>query len=105
MGNMAKRCHNALLCIQLIAPKFRHSAQKCQLACQLNETIPTTCTRSLGELSGRMQGGNQVSGYFDIEKPRFALTQGPVWLKIDETTGVLRAHRLFPARWKSSSLS
>jgi hypothetical protein len=44
---------------------------------------------SLGDLSGRMQGGNQVSGYFDIEKPRFALEQGPAWLKIDPSTGVL----------------
>ena len=30
-----------------------------------------------------------VSGYFDLEKPRFALDQGPGWLKIDEATGVL----------------
>jgi hypothetical protein len=45
--------------------------------------------RSLGDLSGQMRGGDQVGGYFDIEKPRFALTQGPAWLKIDEATGVL----------------
>jgi len=45
--------------------------------------------RSLGDLSARMQGDNQVGGYFDIEKPKFALAQGPVWLKIDEATGVL----------------
>jgi hypothetical protein len=45
--------------------------------------------RSLGDLSARMQGGNQVSGYFDIEKPRFTLAKGPAWLKIDEATGVL----------------
>ena len=36
-----------------------------------------------------MHGGNQVSGYFDIEKPKFTLTRGPAWLKIDEATGVL----------------
>ncbi len=36
-----------------------------------------------------MAGDQQTSGYFDIEKPRFALTQGPAWLKIDEATGVL----------------
>ena len=29
--------------------------------------------RSLGDLSARMKGGKQVSGYFDIEKPKFAL--------------------------------
>ena len=45
--------------------------------------------RSLGDLSARMKGGNQVSGYFDVEKPKFALAQGPAWLKIDEATGVL----------------
>jgi hypothetical protein len=45
--------------------------------------------RSLGDLSARMQGNSQVSGYFDIEKPKFALIQGPNWLKIDEATGVL----------------
>ena len=45
--------------------------------------------RSLGDVSARMKGNDQVSGYFDIEKPRFALDQGPAWLKIDEATGVL----------------
>ena len=45
--------------------------------------------RSLGDLSSRMADGQQASGYFDIEKPRFALTQGPAWLRIDEATGVL----------------
>ncbi len=45
--------------------------------------------RSLGDLSSRMADGQQTSGYFDIEKPRFALTQGPAWLKIDEATGGL----------------
>jgi len=44
---------------------------------------------SLGDLSARMQGNDQVSGYFNIEKPRFALASGPAWLKIDEATGVL----------------
>ena len=45
--------------------------------------------RSLGDLSARMKGGDQQSGYFDIEKPKFALAQGPAWLKIDPSTGVL----------------
>jgi hypothetical protein len=46
-------------------------------------------TRSLGDLSARMKGDDQVSGYFDIEKPVFTLDHGPAWLKLDETTGVL----------------
>ncbi|MCX5670820.1 MAG: Ig domain-containing protein [Planctomycetota bacterium] len=45
--------------------------------------------RSLGDLSARMKGNEQVSGYFDIEKPRFTLEKGPAWLKIDEASGVL----------------
>jgi hypothetical protein len=46
-------------------------------------------TRSLGDLTARMRGGDQVSGYFDIERPTFSLTQGPPWLKIDAATGQL----------------
>jgi len=45
--------------------------------------------RSLGDISSRMADDRQTSGYFDIEKPRFTLTQGPAWLRIDEATGVL----------------
>jgi hypothetical protein len=50
---------------------------------------PASANRSLGDLSARMKEDQQVSGYFDIEKPRFALEHGPAWLKIDENTGVL----------------
>ncbi|HEY3320391.1 MAG TPA: Ig domain-containing protein [Planctomycetota bacterium] len=45
--------------------------------------------RSLGDLTAQMKGGAQVSGYFEIEKLQFALTEGPKWLKIDAATGVL----------------
>lgn len=45
--------------------------------------------RSLGDLSARMKDGEQVSGYFDIEKPRYALVKGPGWLEVDEATGLL----------------
>jgi hypothetical protein len=45
--------------------------------------------RSLGDLSSRMENDRQISGYFDIEKPRFTLAQGPAWLRIDEATGLL----------------
>jgi hypothetical protein len=50
---------------------------------------PVGVVRSLGDLSARMKGGDQISGYFDIEKPKFTLDQGPAWLKIDEATGLL----------------
>jgi hypothetical protein len=55
-------------------------------------------TRSLGDLSSRMADGQQTSGYFDIEKPQFALTQGPPWLMIDEATGVLSGTPDVPGR-------
>lgn len=46
-------------------------------------------TASLGDLSMRMKDGRETRGYFDIEKPRFAIDRGPAWLRIDENTGVL----------------
>jgi hypothetical protein len=54
--------------------------------------------RSLGDLSSRMVDGRQTSGYFDIEKSRFTLTQGPAWLRIDEATGVLSGTPDVPGR-------
>jgi hypothetical protein len=54
--------------------------------------------RSLGDLSSRMVDDRQTSGYFDIEKPRFTLTQGPAWLRIDEATGVLSGTPDVPGR-------
>jgi hypothetical protein len=46
-------------------------------------------TSSLGDLSSRMKGNNQVNGYFDIEKPRFTLQHGPAWLKFNQANGLL----------------
>jgi hypothetical protein len=46
--------------------------------------------RSLGDLRLRMVEGKEVASFWDIEKPRFVLEKSPVWLRIDETTGVLR---------------
>jgi hypothetical protein len=45
--------------------------------------------RSLGDLRTRVVDGKETMNYWDIEHPRFALQQGPTWLKIDERTGVL----------------
>jgi hypothetical protein len=45
--------------------------------------------RSLGDLRTRVVGGKETMDYWDIEHPRFALQQGPTWLKIDERIGVL----------------
>jgi hypothetical protein len=45
--------------------------------------------RSLGDLRSRVVDGKETMNYWDIERPRFAIEQGPAWLKIDERTGVL----------------
>jgi acetyl esterase/lipase len=46
--------------------------------------------RSLGDLRLRVVGGKEVAGFWDVEKPRFALVTGPSWLRIDESSGLLR---------------
>jgi hypothetical protein len=45
--------------------------------------------RSLGDLRLQIVNGKETANYWDIEKPRFAIEQGPAWLKIDPATGVL----------------
>jgi hypothetical protein len=49
-----------------------------------------TAVRSLGDLRLRIVEGKEVASFWDIEKVRFVLVQGPTWLRIDESTGVLR---------------
>jgi hypothetical protein len=51
---------------------------------------PLRVVRSLGDLRLRVVNGKEVAGFWDIEKPRFLLVQGPTWLRIDANTGVLR---------------
>src|SRR5262249_8853031 len=46
--------------------------------------------RSLGDLRLRSVKGKEVASFWDVEKPRFVLVQGPTWLRIDENTGALR---------------
>jgi hypothetical protein len=48
-----------------------------------------TSIHSLGDLRTRVVNGKEVMNYWDIEAPRFAIEQGPAWLKIDPMTGVL----------------
>jgi hypothetical protein len=45
--------------------------------------------RSLGDLRLRTVEGKTVASFWDIERPRFKLAQGPSWLRIDENTGLL----------------
>jgi hypothetical protein len=46
--------------------------------------------RSLGDLRVRVVEGKETAGFWDVEKPRFTLVEGPRWLHMDERTGVLR---------------
>ena len=49
--------------------------------------------RGAGMDTARMKGNDQVSGHFHTEKPKFAIEQGPAWLRIDAAaTGALPLH-------------
>jgi hypothetical protein len=37
----------------------------------------------------RVVDGKETANFWDIERPRFAIERGPVWLKIDPATGML----------------
>jgi hypothetical protein len=45
--------------------------------------------RSLGDVRTRVVDGKETMNYWDREAPRFALRQGPPWLKVDAGTGLL----------------
>jgi hypothetical protein len=45
--------------------------------------------RSLGDLRTHVVNGKEAMDYWDLEAPRFALMQGPSWLKVDPVTGLL----------------
>ena len=63
---------------------------------------PLSAIRSLGDLRTRVVDGKETMNYWDIETPRFALQQGPAWLKIDAPPDCSRAFRTAPARsWSS----
>jgi len=45
--------------------------------------------RSIGDVRTHVVAGKETMNYWDLETPRFALRQGPDWLKIDARTGLL----------------
>jgi hypothetical protein len=53
-------------------------------------TYQVAAVRSLGDLRLRVVDGKEVASFWDIEKPRYVLEQGPAWLRIDDATGMLR---------------
>ena len=50
---------------------------------------PVAAIRSLGDLSMRVVNGKETMNYWDVERPRFEIEQGPAWLTIDGATGLL----------------
>jgi hypothetical protein len=45
--------------------------------------------RSLGDVRTRVIDGKETMNYWDMETPRFAIKEGPGWLKVDPANGVL----------------
>jgi hypothetical protein len=45
--------------------------------------------RSLGDVRTRVIDGKETMNYWDTETPRFAVKEGPSWLKVDPATGLL----------------
>ena len=57
--------------------------------------------RSLGDLRLRIVEGKEVASFWDIEKPRFVLVQGPSWRA---AAGPHRDDAGVPARFRRSSI-
>ena len=45
--------------------------------------------RSLGDVRTRVVDGKETMNYWDQELPRFAMKEGPHWIKVDPATGLL----------------
>ena len=60
-------------------------------AAKVGEAYRYTCAanRSLGDLRMRQVNGKEVTSFWDIETPKYAIQEGPGWLKIDAATGEL----------------
>jgi hypothetical protein len=52
-------------------------------------SYPVAAIHSLGDLRTRVIDGKETMGFWDVERLRFAIQQGPDWLKIDSNSGVL----------------
>jgi hypothetical protein len=61
--------------------------QKAKVGTEYHSVI--SAIHSLGDLRTRVVDGREVMNFWDVEHPRFAITRGPAWLKIDEKTGIL----------------
>jgi hypothetical protein len=45
--------------------------------------------RSLGDVRTRVVDGTETMNFWDLETPRFAIREGPSWLKVDPATDLL----------------
>jgi hypothetical protein len=50
---------------------------------------PVAVIRSLGDLRTRVVQGKETMGFWDMERPRFQIKEGPGWLAINQASGVL----------------
>jgi hypothetical protein len=50
---------------------------------------PVAAVRSIGDLRTHLVNGKETMSFWDVERLRFHIEQGPKWLTIDESTGVL----------------
>jgi hypothetical protein len=50
---------------------------------------PAAAIRSLGDLRTRVIDGKETMNFWDVERLRFRMEQGPAWLSIDAATGLL----------------
>jgi hypothetical protein len=69
-----------------VAPRpfvYSKPAESAKVGAEYRYQVATV--RSVGDLRSRTEGAN----FWDIEKAKFVLVQGPSWLRIDENTGVL----------------
>lgn len=66
---------------------YRKPADAAKVGSEYRSQMATI--RSLGDLRLRLVDGKETAGFWDIEKAKFAIVQGPSWLRIDESTGVL----------------
>jgi hypothetical protein len=66
---------------------YGRPAESAQVGAEYRGQVATI--RSLGDLRMRTVDGRQVTSFWEVEKPRFVLSKGPSWLRLDENTGAL----------------
>lgn len=60
---------------------------------------PVKVIWSLGDLRTRVIDGKETMGFWDVERPRLTLQQGPSWLRVDNSKGTLSGTPDRPGRF------